>query len=108
MLKGVYPYEYIDRFDEIELPPIDKFYSSLTDESISEKGYGHAQNVWKAFKCKPAGDYYDLHLKTDVTLLADIFQSFRKACMNTYKRDALHYSTAPCLSWDALLKYTMI
>ena len=38
--KGVYPYEYMDSFDrfkETELPPIGKFYSSLSDESISKK-----------------------------------------------------------------------
>lgn len=48
--KGVYPYEYIDsfvKFNETQLPPIEKFYSSLTDESIKQKDYEHAQNVWK-------------------------------------------------------------
>lgn len=45
--KGVYPYEYIDRFDELELSPIDKFYSSLTDDSISEKDYEHAKMYGK-------------------------------------------------------------
>ena len=109
--KGVYPYEYIDsqeRFDETQLPPIEKFYSSLTDESITQKDYEHAQTVWKTFKCKTLGDYHDLYLKTDVLLLADVFQKFRETCMNNYKLDPLHYYTAPGLSWDALLKYTQI
>ena len=38
--KGVYPYKYMDSFDrfqETELPLIGKFYSSLSDESISKK-----------------------------------------------------------------------
>ena len=51
--KGVYPYEYMDSFDrfqETELPPIGKFYSSLSDESISKKDYQHVQEVWKTFK----------------------------------------------------------
>ena len=75
--KSVYPYEYIDspdRFQETELPPIEKFYSSLTDEIISQKDYQHAQKVWKTFSCETLGDYHDLYLKTDVTLLADVFQ----------------------------------
>ena len=107
--KGVYPYEYIDDFDkfnETELPPKECFYSSLTDGHISNKDYQHAQNVWKQFNCKTLGDYHDLYLKTDVTLLADVFQTFRKTCMQSYKLDPLHYYTAPGLSWDALLKYT--
>ena len=41
-------------------------------------------------------------------LLADIFQTFRKTCMDAYKLDPLHYYTAPGLSWDALLKHTQI
>ena len=109
--KGVYPYQYIDsfeKFNETELPPIEKFYSSLNDESIKQTDYEHAQKVWNAFNCKTIGDYHDLYLKTDVVLLADVFQNFRKVCMNAYKLDPLHYYTAPGLSWDALLKLTKI
>ena len=43
--KGVYPYEYMDtfgRFHEPQLPPKDVFYSSLTEEDISEIDYTHA------------------------------------------------------------------
>ena len=107
--KGVYPYEYIDsldRFDETQLPPIDKFFSKLNDEGISQKDYEHAQKVWEAFKCKTLGDYHDLYLKTDINLLADVFQTFRKTCMGAYRLDPLHYYTSPGLSWDALLKYS--
>ena len=98
--KGVYPYEYMDSFDrflETQLPPIEKFHSSLTDESISEKDYQHAQKVWETFSCETLGDYHDLYLKTDVTLLADVFQTFRRTCINAYKLDPLHYYTAPRL-----------
>jgi hypothetical protein len=109
--KGIYPYEYIDsfdRFNETQLPPIEKFYSSLTDERTKQKDYEHALKVWITFMCKTIGDYHDLYLKTDVLLLADVFQKFRETCMNNYKLDPLHYYTAPGLSWDALLKYTKI
>ena len=61
-----------------------------------------------SFNCKTLGDYHDLYLKTDVVLLADVFQTFRKTCMGSYKLDPLHYYTAPGLSWDALLKHTKI
>ena len=109
--KGFYPYEYIDsheRFKETELPPMEAFYSKLTNETISAKNYEHAQTVWKKINCQTLGDYHDLYLKSDVLLLADVFQTFRKTCMEAYKLDPLHYYTAPGLSWDALLKYTKI
>ena len=109
--KGVYPYEYMDSFDrflETLLPPIENFDSSLMDERISQKDYQHAQKVWETFSCDTLCDYHDLYLKTDVTLLADVFQTFRRTCMNAHKLDPLHYFTAPGLSWYALLKYTGI
>ena len=47
--KQFFPYEYIDSFDKLEetsLPPINQFYSSLTDSNIKPSDYQHAQSVW--------------------------------------------------------------
>ena len=111
MRKGVYPYEYMDswdKFDETELPNKDCFYSNLNDAGIDDKDYEHAKRVWKEFECKTIGDYHDLYNKTDVLLLADVFETFRKKCLDVYKLDPAHYYTSPGLSWDALLKKTGI
>ena len=107
--KGMYPYEYIDsfkKFSEDKLP--DKSFSSLKDECISEKDYERANNVWNAFKMKTMGDYHDLHLKTDVLLLADVFEKFIKTCLDYYRLDPCHYFSSPGLSRDAMLKMTGI
>ena len=40
---------------------------------------------------KTFGDYHDLYLKTDVLLLTDIFENFRKLCLDYYKLDPVHY-----------------
>ena len=109
--KGNYPYEYMDswaKFDEKTLPPKEAFYSSLTRSGITDKEYAHAQKVWEEFECETLGEYHDLYLMTDVLLLADVFENFRKTCLNQYMLDPAHYYTAPGLSWDALLKYTGI
>ena len=56
--KGVYPYSYMDsfnRFEETELPSIDKFYNDLNNTAISESDYQHAQEVFKSFKIKNLG-----------------------------------------------------
>ncbi|CAL1268473.1 unnamed protein product [Larinioides sclopetarius] len=53
--KGIYPYEYMtsfSKFEETELPPRSAFYSSLTNEGITEEEYEHARNVWKSFNIK--------------------------------------------------------
>ena len=109
--KGVYPYEYMssfDRFNETKLPFKDKFYSSLCGKHITDKEYERAQEIWKAFNCKTLGDYHDLYLKSDVVLLADVFENFRATSRKHYGLDPCHYYTAPGLSWDAMLKKTGI
>ena len=109
--KGVYPYDHMDsfqKFEETQLPTQEQFYSLLNNSSISDEDYQHAQNVWKTFNMKNMGDYHDVYLKADVLLLADVFENFRKTCLEYYKLDPAHYFTAPGLSWDAMLKMTNV
>ena len=86
----------------------DKFYSGLSQEGITDDDYQHAQEVWTTFDCQTIGDYHDLYLRTDVLLLADVFENFRKTAMETYGPDPAHYLTLPGYSWDALLKLTNV
>ena len=107
--KGVFPYDYvssIDKLSETQLPPKDEFYSKLNDEDISDEDYQHAIKVWNKFGCKTIKDYHDLYLKSDVLLLADVFEKFRSTCLKHYKLDPAHYYTSPGLAWDACLKIT--
>lgn len=107
--KGVYPYDYMDdksKFLETQLPPPEAFYSILNDEHISESDYTHAQNIWRVFNIQTMGEYHDLYLKTDVLLLADVFENFRELCLQCYKLDPAHYYTAPGLAWEAMLRMT--
>ena len=109
--KGVYPYDYMDsfqRFSERSLPEIEDFYSILNDTNISESDYEHAKRVWSTFQIKDLGEYHDLYLRTDVLLLADVFENFRSTCLSHYRLDPCHYFSAPGLSWDALLRMTKI
>ena len=107
--KGVYPYDYVsslDKLSETQLPPKEEFYSQLYDEDISDEDYQHAIKVWNTFECKTIRDYHNLYLKSDVLLLADVFENFRKTCLKHYKLDPVHYYTSPGLAWDACLKET--
>ena len=105
--KGVYPYDYVsslEKLSETQLPPKEEFYSKLNDEDISDDDYQHAINVWNTFECKSIRDYHNLYLKSDVLLLSDVFENFRKTCLKHYKLDPVHYYTSPGLAWDACLK----
>ena len=109
--KGVYPYDFMDSFEKYnnrELPTKDQFYSILNDEHITDDEYINAKEVWDTFYVKTMGDYHDLYLVSDVLLLTDVFENFRKTCMQYYKLDPCHYFTSPGPSWDAMLKMTNI
>ena len=66
--------------------------------------YEHAQQVWNTMEKKTLGCYHDTYLKTDVLLLADVFETFRNTCLKNHKLDPAHFYTAPGLAWQALLK----
>ena len=88
--KGVHPFEYMDFFEwfqESQLPPKDAFYSSLTEEYISETDYIYAQRV------------FTFYYLTNVLLLADVFENFRGVRL----QDAHNYSSSG-LSWEAALR----
>lgn len=62
-----------EKFNDQQLPSTDDFYSMLTDESITDDSYTHAQKVWNTFKMKTMREYHDLFLQSDTLLLADVF-----------------------------------
>ena len=109
--KGFYPYEYIDsikKFEDKQLPEMEKFYSKLKKETIKKEEYKHAQRVWKHYNCKTLLDYDNLYLKTDVLILADAFEKFRKFFIENHEIDPCYCYSAPGLTWQCGLKYTGI
>ena len=53
-------------------------------------------------------DYYELYLKCDVLLLADVFEKFRNRCLENYCSCPNHYLSTPALSWDAMCSTTKV
>ncbi|CAB3992197.1 uncharacterized transposon-derived [Paramuricea clavata] len=97
-----------DKLGETSLRPKSKFFSKLNNDNISDANYERAQNVWNVFDMKTMRDYHDLYLKTDVLLLADVMENFRKVCKTNYGLDPMWYYTAHGLAWDAALKLTKV
>ena len=123
--KGIYPYDYMNgikkfeeiqlppkeklysklndcgisdedyKFEETQLPPKEKLYSKLNDCGISDEDYDHAKKVWEEFEVKNMGEYHNLYLKSDVLLLADVFEEFRNVCLENYSLDPAWYYTSP-------------
>ena len=67
--KGLFCYSYIDsyeKYNETELPPIEKFYSSLSGELPSIEDYNYALDIFKRLKMKNIDDYNQFYIKLDI------------------------------------------
>ena len=63
----------------------------LNDKYIGDKFYGPALKIWKEFEVKDMGKCHDLYLKTDVLLLADVFEEFSDMSLKFYELDTCNY-----------------
>ena len=101
--KGVYPYEYMDRWEKINetLLPNKEYFNK---EDITDEDYAHGQKVWNTFEIKNLGKYHDLYVQSDTSLLADAFEIFRDKCIEKYELYPAHFLSAPGLTWHACFK----
>jgi len=110
LAKSFFPYEYCTSYEKMiktkKLPKIKKFYSTLTERSISQEEHCFAKRVWKSFGCKNLVDYCKLYCKIDVILLAEIFQKFRREMMAFSGLDPSHYISLPAYGYDSMLLIT--
>lgn len=108
--KSFFPYEYCTSLHLMmktkELPTRKKFYSNLSEQTISVCDYKFAQSVWSEFQCENLVDYTELYCKIDTVLLAEIFQAFRKRMYNFSELDPAHYISLPSYAYDSMLKIT--
>ena len=70
-----------EKFNETTLAEKKEIYSNLNIEDITDAYYMHVKKVCKDFEIKNLGEYHDLYLESDVLLLADVFENFRKMCL---------------------------
>ena len=90
----------------VYLPPIENFYNSLNDEPLSTDDYERAKRVWDINKMQTLKDYHDYYLTSDVLLLSDVFEHFRRDVLQKHGLDCLYYPTLPSLAWSMALKHT--
>ena len=51
----------------------------------------HPKRVWKYFGIKNLGEYRDLCLESDTSLLADVFGNFRKTFLKNYRLNSAKF-----------------
>ena len=100
--ESVYPYKYMDDWDKFNktlLSDKKAFYSELYLENITNEDYIHAEKVFEESKLKNQIEYHDLHLRSDLLLLAYVFENFRKMCLEIYELFPAKYISALGLAW---------
>ena len=103
-----FPYTYLnpENLNKKELPEIKEFDNILTMKKITKDEYKKVQNFYKNMKFKNLKEYLECYLKSDITLLADIFNNFRQMIFNEFELDPIKYISSPSLSKDCALKYS--
>ena len=80
------------------------FYSELYVKNITNEDYIHDPKVFEEFKWKNLGKFHDLYLRSDVLLLADVFENFRSMYLEIYRLDPAKYISVPGLTFHTALK----
>ena len=102
-----FPYNYLNpnNLNEKDLPDKKHVYNQLTMKEIKNKEYTNVKLFYKNMKFKNLKEYLECYLTSDITLLADIFNNFRKMIFNDLELDCCKYISALSLSKDCGLKY---
>ena len=77
-------------------------------EDTSEIDYRHDLKVFNKFDTKNLGKCHDLYVQSDTILLVDVFESFRKLCINTYRLEPAYFLSLLGLAWQACLKHSEV
>ena len=77
-------------------------------EDFTDADYAYAKIVHKEFELKNLGEYHDLFVQSDILLLADVFENFRKTFLEIYELDPQKILSAPELAWQTALKKTKV
>ena len=97
-------------------------------ESITDTDYVHAKRVFKDFEIKHLGEHQDLHVQSNILLLADVFENFRNIHIQSeyrkiqtrnnsvfghfsrsvYELNPARFVTSPGLAWYSALKKTKV
>ena len=75
-------------------------------KDIDDKEYRIVKKFYKNMEFKNLREYLECYLKSDITLLADVFNNFRKIIFDNLGLDPVKYISAPSLTKDCALKYS--
>ena len=110
--KLAYPYEYFNCFDDYQKPvnnlKKEHFFSKLKKDYPDDEEIERTMNIIERFNIQNGEELTEIYLKSDVLLLACIFEKFIKVSVNEFGINPLYCVSLPGYTWQCGLKYTGI
>ena len=110
--KLAYPYEFFNSIEDYN-KPVDNlenknFFSKLKNKFPDDKEIDRTREIIKKFNIKGGKELTQLYCKSDVLLLACVFEKFIKVSQNEFGISPLYFVSLPGYICECGLKYTNI
>ena len=110
--KLAYPHEYFNSIEDYK-KPVDnlenkKFFSQLKNKCPDDEKIQRTMDMIKGFNIKNGEESTEIYLKSEVLLLACVFEKFIKVSVNEFGINPLYCVSLPGYTWQCGLKYTGI
>ena len=107
-----YPYEYFNSIDDYEKPVNNlekkEFFSKLKNKCADDEEIQRTTDIIENFNIKNGEELTETYLKSDVLLLACVFEKFIKVSVNDFGINPLYCVSLPGYTWQCGLKNTGI
>ena len=110
--KLAYPYEFFNSVEDYQKSVNDlkkeDFFSKLKKDYPNDEEIERTMEIIKLFNIKNGEELTEIYLKSDVLLLACVFEKFVKLSVNEYSNNPLYCVSLPGYTWQCGLEYTGI
>ena len=110
--KLAYPYEYFNSIDDYQKPVNNlkekDFFSKLKNKCPDDEEIERTMNIINKFNIKKREELTKIYLKSDVLLLACVFEKCIKVSVNEFDINPIYCVRLPGYTWRCGLRYTGI
>ena len=110
--KLAYPYEFFNCIEDYQKPvdilKKEDFFSKLKNKCPDDEEIERTKEIIKILNIRNGEELTEIYLKSDVLLLACVFEKFIKVSVNEFGINPLYCVSLPGYTWECGLKYTGI